>query len=161
MKREIHQGAFPVTRIVVVMAAFFSMLFLANANHSIAAPSAKTSPAVERLSAVDHAEARIKELQGSLKITGVQEKLWNNLTQVMRENAKEMDALTKDMRENSKTMNAVEHMKYHSQIMEAHLSEVKKFIPPFEELYTSMSDEQKKSADTIFQKGVMEKHKKK
>ena len=146
MKREIHQGAFPVTRIVVVMAAFFSMLFLANANHSIAAPSAKTSPAVERLSAVDHAEARIKELQGSLKITGVQEKLWNNLTQVMRENAKEMDALTKDMRENSKTMNAVEHMKYHSQIMEAHLSEVKKFIPPFEELYTSMSDEQKKSA---------------
>lgn len=162
MKREIHQGAFPGTRIVVVMAAFFSMLFLANANLSIAAPkTAKTAPAVERTSAVDHAEARIKELQGSLKITGAQEKLWNNLTQVMRDNAKEMDALTKDMRDTSKTMNAVEHMKFHSQITEAHLSQVKKFIPPFEELYASMSDEQKKSADTVFQKGMNGRHKRK
>jgi len=162
MKRDIHQGAFPVTRIVVVMAAFFSMLFWANVNLSIASPAAKTSsPAVERMSAVDHTEARIKELQGSLKITGAQEKLWNNLTQVMQENAKEMDAFTKDMRENSKTMNAVEHMKFHSQITEVHLSQVKKFIPPFEELYASMSDEQKKSADTIFHKGITGKHKRK
>jgi hypothetical protein len=53
-------------------------------------------------------------------------------------------------------------LKFHSQLIEAHLSQTKKFIPPFEELYGSMSDEQKKRADAIFQEGrIMEKHKKK
>ena len=79
----------------------------------------------------------------------------------MRENAKEMDALTKDRAENSKTMNAVEHMKFHSQITETHLAQLKKFIPPFEALYAGMSDEQKKITDKIFRTGKYEKHKKK
>jgi hypothetical protein len=72
-----------------------------------------------------------------------------------------MDALTKDRAETSKTMNAVEHMKFHSQVTEAQLNQQKKFIPPFEALYAGMSDEQKKSTDTIFREGRHEKHKKK
>jgi hypothetical protein len=58
-------------------------------------------------------------------------------------------------------VNAVERMKFHSQITEAHLSHLKKFIPPFEALYTSMSDEQKKTADTLFKKGKNRKNKRK
>lgn len=79
----------------------------------------------------------------------------------MRENAKEMDALTKDMAENTKDMNAVERMKFHSQITEAHLNQQKKLIPVFEALYASMSDEQKKKTDTLFQKGILRKPKRK
>jgi hypothetical protein len=79
----------------------------------------------------------------------------------MRENAKDMDALTKDRAENTKTMNAVEHMKFHYQITEAQLDQLKKFIPPFEAFYASMSDEQKKITDTIFRTGKFEKRKKK
>jgi hypothetical protein len=164
MKRRAYQVAIPVT-LVVVMVAFLSAIFFANANLSFAASGKKKSSAVARTSAVDHAEAQIKQLQGALKITEAQKELWNNLTQVMRENAKDMDAftaaLTKERAESTKTMNAVEHMKFHSQITEAHSDQLKKFIPPFEALYSSMSDEQKKSTDTIFRTGIYGKAKRK
>jgi hypothetical protein len=160
MKQKAYQIVFPVT-LVVVMVAFLSAIFFVNANLSFAAASKKKSPVVARTSAVSHTEAQIKQLQGALNITDAQKELWSNLTQVMRENAKDMDALTKDRAENTKTMNAVEHMKFHSQITEAYLDQQKKFLPPFEALYASMSDEQKKSTDTIFRTGVYGKSKRK
>jgi Mg-chelatase subunit ChlI len=160
MKQKAYQVACSVT-LVVVMVAFLSTIFLANANESFAAAAKKKSTAVARTSAVEHTEAQIKQLQGALKITEAQKELWINLTQVMRENAKDMDAFTKERAENAKTMNAVEHMKLHSQITEAHLNQMKKFIPPFEAFYAGMSDEQKKSADTIFRTGAYGKSKKK
>ncbi|HET6460658.1 MAG TPA: Spy/CpxP family protein refolding chaperone [Syntrophales bacterium] len=153
------QKALPVI-LVVVMVAFLSTIFFVNENLSFAAGK-KKSPAVAKTSAVEQTEARIKQLQSALKITEAQEELWNNLTQVMRENAKEMDALTKERAENVKTMNAVEHLKLHSQITEAHLEQLNKFIPAFEALYDSMSDEQKKTTDTIFRTGKFGKNKKK
>jgi hypothetical protein len=160
MKRK----AFPIT-LVVIMVAFLSTIFFVNANLSFAASGKKKSPAVAKTSAVVQTEARIKQLQGAIKITEAQEELWNNLTQVMRENAKDMDALTdtlaKERSESTKTMNAVEHMKLHSQITEAHLDQLKRFIPPFEALYDSMSDEQKKTTDTLFRTGSLGKQKSK
>lgn len=160
MKRKMNQVAFPVTR-VLVMTVFLFSLFLVPANISLAASDTKITPAVARITVVEHTEARIKELQSVLKITPAQEKLWDNLQQVMREDAKEMDALTAERVEKTKAMNAVERMKFHSQISETRLNQLKKFIPPFEELYDSMSDEQKKSADSVFEKGIMRKHKSK
>ena len=159
MKRKDYQVAFPVA-LVVVMVAFLCTIFFANANLSFAADSGKKkSPAVARPSAVEQTEARIKELQDGLKITEAQKVLWNSLTQVMRDNAKDMDALTKDMTGKAKTMNAVEHMKFHRQVTEAHLDQLKKLIPPFEAFYASLSDEQKKITDTIFRTGKCEKPK--
>ena len=155
-----NQKAFQAA-LVVVMVTFLSIFFFASADNSFAASGKKKSSAVTRVTAVEHTEAQIKELQGELKITDAQKVLWSNLTQVMRENAKEMDALTKDRAENTKNMNAVEHLKFHSQITEARLAQQKKFIPPFEALYAGMSDEQKKSTDTIFRQGKDEKHKRK
>ncbi len=160
MKQKVYQVAFPVT-LVVVMVAFLSTIFFINANPSFAAASKKKSTAVARPSAVEQTEAQIKQLEGALKITEAQEELWDNLTQVMRENAKEMDALTKDRAEKTKPMNALEHMKFHRQITEAHLDQLNKLIPPFEDLYDSMSDEQKKTIDTIFRTGKYGKQKRK
>ena len=150
MKRKDYQVAFP--SLVVVMVAFLATIFLVNANLSFAA-SGKKSPAHAKTSAVEQTEAQIKQLQSALTITEAQEPLWNNLTQVMRENAKDMDVLTKDRAENAKTMNSVEHLKFHSQITEAHLAQLKKLIPPFEAFYNSQSDEQKKITDTLFRTG--------
>ena len=158
MKRKNYQVVFPAA-LVVVLVAFLSTIFFANANLSFADSGKKTSSAVVSTSAVEHTEAQIKQLQGALNITEAQKGLWNNLTQVMRENAKDMDALTKDTAENAKTMNAVEQMKLHSRITEAHLDQLKKFIPPFEALYSSMSDGQKKTTDTIFRTGKHGKNK--
>jgi hypothetical protein len=158
MKLKAYQFVFPVA-LVVLMVAFLSGIFLVSANPSFAASGKKKSSAVTRTSAVEHTEAQIKQLQGALNFTEAQQELWNNLTQVMRENAKDMDAITKDRAENSKTMNAVEHLKFHSHITEAQLNHMQKFIPPFEALYAGMSDEQKKSTDTIFRTGKHGKNK--
>ena len=160
MKQKAYQFAFSVAPVVVIV-AFLSTIFLANANPSFAASGKKKSSAVDKISAVDHNEARIKQLHEALKITDAQEELWKNLTQVMRQNAKDMDAINKDMVENTQTMNAVDHMKFHSQITEVHLDQVKKFIPPFETLYASMSDEQKKITDMTFRKERHGKHRRK
>jgi hypothetical protein len=160
MKQKDYQVAIPVT-LVVVMVVFLVTLFFVNVNLSFAAAGKKKVSAVARTSAVEHTEAQIKQLQSALNVTEAQKELWNNLTQVMRGNAKDMDALTKDRAENTKTMNAIEHMKFHSQITEAYLDQQKKFLPPFEALYASMSDEQKKSTDTIFRTGVYGKSKRK
>jgi len=161
MKRKAYQVISPAT-VVVVMVALISAIFLANVSLSFAASGNKKASAVVRTSAVEHAEAQIKQLQGELKITKVQEELWINFTQVMRENAKEMDAfITKARAENAKPMNAVEYMKFHSQISEVQLEQMKKLIPPFDTFYASMSDEQKKSTDTIFRTGKYGKSKRK
>ena len=160
MNRKAYQVIFSATY-VVVLVAFLSAILFVTADLSFAASAKKKSSAVARTSAVEHTEAQIKRLQGALKITKVQEELWITLTQVMRDNAKDMDALSKDRAENTKTMNAVEHMKLHSQITEARLDQMKKFIPPFEALYNSMSDEQKQSTDKIFRTGINGKSKRK
>jgi hypothetical protein len=152
MNRKIFQVALPAT-FVVVMVAFLSAFFFANTNLSFAASSGKKTPAVSRTSAVDYTESRIKQLHSMLKITEAQKELWNNVTVVMRENAAELDAMNKDKSEETKTMNAVESLKFHSQITEAHLAQQKKLIPVFEALYTSMSDDQKTITDAVFRTG--------
>jgi len=156
MKQKAYQVVFPVTLVVIM--AFLSITFFADADTSFAASGGKKSSAVGRDSAVEFTEVRIKKLQSALKITDAQKAIWNNLTLVMRENAKEMDALTRDRSGNIKTMNAVEQMKFRSQISEAHSDQLKKIIPPFETLYGSMSDKQKKDTDTIFLTGRHGKH---
>jgi TolA-binding protein len=160
MKRKVYQIVFSAT-LVLVMAAFLSAIFFVNPNLSFAASAKKKSQTIATTSAVEHTEAQIKQLQGTLNITEAQQGLWNNLTSVMRENAKDMDALTKEKAENAKPMNAVEHMKLHSQITEAHLAQLKKLIPPFEAFYNSMSDQQKNITDMIFRTGKFEKSKRK
>lgn len=160
MKRKDFKVAFPAALFVVMM-AFLSIIFFADANLSFAESGKKKSTADDRTSSVEYAETQIKQLEKELTISKAQEELWKNLTQVMRENAKEMDALTRDRAESAKTMNSLEHMKFHSQITEAHLNQMKKLIPPFEAFYNSMSDEQKKITDTVFRTGKYEKHKKK
>jgi len=160
MKRKTYQVVFPAT-LVVVMMVFILAIFFANANPSFAASGKDKSSAIAGIDVVKHTEAQIKQLKGALKITEEQEELWDNLASVMRENAKDMDAFIKDNAENTKSMNAVEHMKLHSQITEAHLAQLKKLIPPFEAFYASMSDQQKQTTDIIFRTGKYGKSKRK
>lgn len=160
MNRIMYRAAFPAA-FVALLVAFLSTVMFINPGPSFAASGAKSTPAAARTSAVDYAEAQIKQLQASLNITTAQEPLWNDLTAAMRENAKDVDALRKERAANRTTMNAVERMKFHSQMTESHLSQLKKFIPVFEAFYNSLSDEQKKNADTIFATGKYGKNRKK
>ena len=138
---------------LVVMVAFLSAIFFASPNAAYASTAKKKAPEVARTTAVEHTEARIKQLQDALKITDSQKESWNTVTQVMRENAKAMDALRIERADVSSTLNAVDRLKFHSQITETQLEQLKKLIPPFEALYVSMSVEQKASTDAIMQTG--------
>jgi hypothetical protein len=147
MERKAYHIGFPV---VVVMVTFLSGLFMTNATTSYAASSKKKVAPVAATTAVEYTESRIKELKNTLKITEGEEVLWSSVTQVMRENAKNMDALSKVRADKANTMNAVEQIKFHSQMTEAQLEQQKKFIPPFEAFYASLTDDQKASTDALF-----------
>ena len=142
MKEMVHRFKFP-GRLVVIMSAFLALIFFTSTNFVMAA--------MAKSSHVERTEAHIKALHQTLKITPAQEELWAALTEVMRENAKSMDSLIQARRaEKAKSMNAVEDLKSYSEIAEAHVEALKKFIPAFEDLYNAMSDDQKKNADAIF-----------
>jgi len=155
MKSKTCSVIFRMT-IVLVMVAFLSTVFLAN--NSFAASGKQKSHDMTRFSAVEHTENQIKQLQGTLGITAAQEPLWKNMTQVMRENAKEMDALNKERDKSTQPMNALEHMKFHSQIIQSHLSQMNKLIPPFEAFYNSLSDQQKNITNIVFRTGKYGRH---
>jgi len=116
---------------------------------------ATTTLASARPSHADRVEARIKELHVKLHITPTQEDLWNNVTAMMRDNAQTLDALTQTRVAQAQTMTAVDDLKSYSAITAAHAEGLKKFIPVFETLYVSMSDAQKKNADTLFRNRVL------
>jgi LTXXQ motif family protein len=152
MKRITHQFPNP-TALVFSAVAFLITFVFAGANLSQAVSAAPAQKAPAKVSKVDRTEARIIDLHAKLKITPAQEELWNKVTQVMRDNAKTMDSLIQARIEKSKTMTTIEDLKSYSEITQAHADGLKNFIPVFEELYASLSDDQKKDADTLFRYG--------
>jgi protein CpxP len=136
-----------LTTLAVAAAVLLAFFVLASATPSLAASHEK---GMAKASKTERVEDRIKVLYAKLKITPEQEALWENVTKIMRENAVTMEALIKERTEKTGTQNAVEDLKSYSAIAEAHADGLKKFIPAFEPLYASMSDAQKKDADTLF-----------
>ena len=109
----------------------------------------------------DRAEMRIKDMRNKLRITTSQEEQWGKVAQVMMENAKTMDTLTQARMDRSKTMTAVDDLNSYGDIAQAHADGIKKLAPVFADLYASMSDPQKREADTLFRHGDRMMHGKK
>jgi protein CpxP len=141
MIRSGYQSAYAAARAVAAAALVATIAF---ASGPVIAAKA---------SAEDRVEARISNMHAKLKITPAQEDQWSKVAQVMRENAKSMDALTQSRFEKAKAMTAVDDLKSYGEITDAHADGIKKFTPVFTTLYESMSDAQKKDADTLFRHG--------
>jgi Spy/CpxP family protein refolding chaperone len=99
---------------------------------------------------VDRVEMRIKDMHAKLRITPEQEDQWQQVAQVMRDNDSTLKPLIEDRKSNARSMSAIDDLHSYEAITEAHAEGVKKFTPAFETLYASMSDDQKKQADTLF-----------
>jgi periplasmic protein CpxP/Spy len=127
-------------RTVAVAVALLAMLALAGP-----APAATSAH-----SHADRVEARITMLHAKLAITAAQEPAWQNVTQVMRDNAQAMEALRVARADKAPTATALDDLKSYAEIATAHAEGLKKFLPVFETLYGSMSDAQKVQADTLF-----------
>jgi len=170
---------FPFThravRVVAAAALFgtfvFSIPLTASSADLAQAPAAKSLPAHEMLAKAsvppattesapmatrtDPVEAHIKELHNRLHITTAQQAQWDNLVKVMRGNAKKMIDLQKQRVENATSMTAVDAVKSYAAVIEAHEAGMSKFVPAFQALYDSMSNAQKKTADSMFQNRVI------
>ena len=149
MKRIDHQLTHS-TVLVVAVAVLVAFIVFASAVPSSAAPR-KSGPMMgAKALSSEHVEARIAYLHTKLNITPEQEELWNDVAQVMLDNAKTMDELIKARSANAATMTPVDDLKSYSEIAEAHADGLRQFIPVFESLYASMSDAQKMNADKLF-----------
>lgn len=167
MRKKVYRFTRPATP-VVVMTVFLAAIFFIWTNLSIAATDtekpAKAGPAVSatppkaRLSHVERTDAQTAKLKDALKITPEQQGKWDVLVQVMKDNAKDMDEQRKARTKKRSEMNAVEDMNNFIQVSEIHVAGMKKMVPVFEDLYKSMSDEQKKNADSIFKTGRPGRH---
>ena len=109
--------------------------------------------ATDKVAHEDRAELRIKDMHTKFKITAAQEEQWAKVVQVMRDDAKTMDALTQARVDHAKDMTAVDDLKSYGEITDAHAEGIKHLTPVFADLYASMSDVQKKEADNFFRHG--------
>ena len=152
MERNSHQVTYAAVRAVAAAAL---VAIIAFASGPVLAAKASAQDRVDRV------EARITDMHAKLKITQAQEDQWGKVAQVLRDNEKAVEPLIKARNENSKTMNAVDDLKSYGEITDAHADGIKKFTPVFATLYDSMSDAQKKQADTLFRHGgkMSKKHK--
>jgi protein CpxP len=106
-----------------------------------AAPSAATQAAVEQ---------RIRTLQTQLGITEAQMPLWEAFAQAMRDNAASTDALFAQRAGSVAMMNAVDNMHSYAQIARAYADNTERLASAFDSLYATLTDTQKKAADTLF-----------
>jgi LTXXQ motif family protein len=138
----------PAARRVAAATLFATIVFASpflSVSGNLAPAAAKTNPAP-----ADRVEARIKTLHSSLQITAAQETLWNNFAQVMRENAKARADHRQEAAQKPQSTSAADEIKAYAAVIDAHADEIRKLIPPFQALYDSMSDAQKKTADAVF-----------
>lgn len=142
MKLHGKQFIFTGTRLVTIAALAASIAF----TPVLAATGGKDAHE-------DRAELRINDLHSKLKITAEQEAQWGQVAQVMRDDAKTMDALTQARMEHAKDISAVDDIKSYGEIASAHAEGIKKLVPVFTALYSGMSDSQKKEADILFRRG--------
>ncbi len=108
---------------------------------AMASADAKRDSAVEK---------HIKALHMTLKITPAEESQWNQVADTMRENAKELDRAIDKRDANRASATAIDDLNAYADIAQAHANGVKKLASTFSELYSAMSDDQKKAADEAF-----------
>ncbi len=140
----------PVTAAIFVGSIAWAAPALATGTDAAPAakPQAQTAP--QGKMQADAVEARIAELHKKLGITAGQEAHWAQVTQVMRDNAKENVALIAAKRKNEATMTASEDLHAYAEIAQTHADHAKKLADAFDTLYATMSDSQKKTADQVF-----------
>ncbi|TDN69849.1 Spy/CpxP family protein refolding chaperone [Paraburkholderia sp. BL10I2N1] len=113
-----------------------------------AAPAAAPASGAARYE--QRVEQRIAYLHSQLKITPQQETQWKAFADTMRTNGETMAGLYEQRMSNTATKSAVEDMQQYATIAQAHADGMKKLVDAFDPLYSSLSPDQKKLADTTF-----------
>ena len=107
-------------------------------------------PATTPQSMMARMDKRIAALRAALLITPAQATQWSRFTAVMRENARAMDRNMRQRLEQLPSMTAEQNMRSYTHIATAHARAMRRLLPAFEHLYTTMSASQKATADELF-----------
>ena len=140
----------PLAIASVTGAALLAMPAMAQTKEQATKPPAADAATSSKPETV---EQRITTLKAALKITPDQEKKWDGVAKAMRDNASRMEKLVAEKRKIApdKTT-AVDDLKTYQEFTEARLDGLKHLTSAFKSLYDSMTPEQKKNADTVFEK---------
>jgi protein CpxP len=114
-----------------------------------AAPQVRQPAAPQPGSRDQDIQRQIDDLKKQMQITPNQEQQFNAFAEVMRSNAKAMDSTMQQQGQNP-PKNAVDGLKAVERLAETQLDGLKRLVPAFQSLYDSLSDQQKKTADSIF-----------
>ena len=96
-------------------------------------------------------ETRISELHKKLQITPEQEPKWKAVADVMHANAETSRTLVEEKRKDEANMTAVADLNAYAEVAELHAKHVRELATVFSDLYDTMSPDQKKVADKVFQ----------
>lgn len=135
---------------IAIMSIVWMIVSFSISNISFAEPNSPASNPLIKPSLVEHLDAHFAVLHDKLKITRDQESKWREFTQVMLENIQTMQVLEEKRQQSAGAMTALEDLKSYSTIANEHANGIKRFIPAFEALYNSMSEEQRRNADSLF-----------
>lgn len=107
-------------------------------------------PAMSPTTRSKDVDQHINALHAQLHITATQQSQWDQFAQVMRDNAAAMQQELMERGSHASTMTALENMQSYAQIAQQHAENMQKLTTAFQAVYDSMSDAQKKNADTVF-----------
>jgi hypothetical protein len=140
----------PTTAIMMVMSAGWAVPAYAADGDATTAPQSSEHHHKGDWKPVD-IEAHIAKLHDKLNITEAQTPQWNAVATAMRDSAHNMQSLIEKQKAAGPARTAVDDLKAYQDIAQAHVDGLKNLVPAFQALYDSMSDEQKKTADAVFQ----------
>ncbi|MGO9444289.1 MAG: Spy/CpxP family protein refolding chaperone [Thiobacillaceae bacterium] len=103
-------------------------------------------------------DKRIRELHDQLSITDLQSQQWNAFAQTMRDNARKIDKAFRDRAKRLPSLNAEQAMTSYAALAQLHADNMQKLAVAFSALYATLSDEQKKMADSLYRNEHPKRH---
>lgn len=127
-----------------------------------AAPSGKAAVPGDKAGRMmlQRVNRRIADLHAKLHITAAEEPQWHQFADVMRANASRMAQIFAVREKDFRSMNAVDDMKSYAGIAQQHAKNMELLVPAFENLYNSLSEEQKQTADRLWRGRAERAHRK-
>lgn len=103
-------------------------------------------------------ERRIADLHSRLHITAEQTQQWDQLAQVMRQNATELEQTNRQRAEKLGSMSAVDNVQSFAQLEQQRANDMQRVVPALQTLYAALSDQQKALADQLFRDYATSEH---
>ena len=117
------------------------------------APAPAQSPAGQKPAAGqpagDPVESQLGDIKKRLNITAAQQSQFDQFAAVVKQNAQAMQSLMQSAGQNAQ-QNAVEGLRTAANFAQTEADNLKRLVPALETLYASLSDQQKRAADQLF-----------